>query len=282
MNILILGYGYCGFYLAKELLTDNTDITTVSRTAKDSLHIDGVKHLTGNLESNLSLNQSYDLIFYLAPPLREGIKDMRLRTCLKSNNFKTTKWIYFGSTGVYGNHQGDWVSESSECHIQFDRQARRLDAESALADYSKTKKSNLLVLRLAGIYGPNRLPLDAVKLKTPIINPTEAPWSNLIYVKDLAKISSQLAQTVSQNECFNIADGLPCKMGTLQEKLSKLINKDIPSYLPLNEVLKTASPMKKEFLLSSKRISIDKLKTQIQALKLTDLDQAIKKSLQES
>jgi hypothetical protein len=71
-------------------------------------------------------------------------------------------------------------------------------------------------------------------------------------------------------------------MGTLQEKLSKLINKDIPSYLPLNEVLKTASPMKKEFLLSSKRISIDKLKTQIQALKLTDLDQAIKKSLQES
>ncbi len=253
MNCLILGYGYCGFYLAHKLLNKGATITTVSRSAKEDLQIPGIKHLQADFTEHLGLNSTFDAIFYLAPPQNDGKQDFRLRRCFEHNHFTCSKLIYFGSSGVYGNHHDRWVSEDSECQISYDRQLRRLDAENFLANHAKEATFKLFLLRVAGIFGPDRIPINSVRKNEAVINPIEAPWSNLIYVEDLIRVCLQLSCTQNTFELINVSDGIPRKMGSMQQEISNIINSGKLPYKALKTLFLDATPMKKEFLLSSKK-----------------------------
>jgi nucleoside-diphosphate-sugar epimerase len=69
------------------------------------------------------------------------------------------RWIgYLSSTGVYGEHHGGWVDESSECSPTSPTAVRRRNAE---LEWSRCELP-VTTFRLGGIYGPGRSILDAV------------------------------------------------------------------------------------------------------------------------
>lgn len=276
MQHLILGYGYCGFYLAQELLKNKQQVTALSRHLPSDMKLPRLNHVVHDLIQPFKWTDPDTVIYYLIPPEPQGEYDIFLKHVLQSSTLKAKKLIYFGSSSVYGNHQGTWVNEESPCFIDNPRQKRRLDAEQQCKAFCKRHRIDSIVLRIAGIYGPQRVPIEAAQAKTPIIELNQAPYTNYIFVKDLANIAYQLSQEQVPSNLFNIADGHPKPMGTLQQLVAQLLRLEQAPYETWEQAFARATPMKREFMNGSKRLDINRLKATLEdSLKLTDMEDAL-------
>ncbi|KTD08722.1 NAD(P)-dependent oxidoreductase [Legionella jamestowniensis] len=280
MQHLIIGYGYSGYHLAQYLLKRKESVTAISRHLDSAYRLEGLNHIVHDIEEPLQWKAKETIIYYLIPPGGSNDQDFGLKQFLNHSQLSASCVIYFGSSGVYGNHAGAWVDESSSCHVQNARQQRRLDAEAQWQTYCQHNHIPLVILRIAGIYGVNRLPLEAAMEGTPVINPEQAPYTNHIYIDDLVKISHALVQTKSAFSLYNIADGQPTPIGTLQQMIAQTLGLGPAGYESFEQAWERASPMKKEFLSASKRLSIQALKTRLKStLHLTPLAEAVTLSL---
>ena len=279
MHHLILGYGYCAYFLAQELIKQGqTQISAFSRKDKPNYYLPDVKHQAQDLTQKFSWPEEETTLYYFIPPPSHAEKDYHLEAILK-NPIKAKKVIYFGSSGVYGNHQGQSVSEESECLIQYPRQASRLDAEQQWMHYGKKNNCQITLLRIGGIYGPKRLPIEAAEKQSPLINREEAPLINSIYVRDLVRIALLLTKVNTNHQLWNIADGNPKPMGSLQATVAKLSQQPEAPSQSWEQAWATASEMKKEFLSSSKCLDIRRLLVHIPLFKFTPFEDAIRESL---
>ena len=120
---------------------------------------------------------------------------------------QTKQLIYISSTGVYGNSDGSWVTEQTPPAPVRPGAKACLEAETLIANSSFGDRST--ILRLAGIYGPDRIPrLAAIEAKQ---------WSslspnghiNLIHVDDGARIVDQVVDQKVLGETLLVSDGNP-------------------------------------------------------------------------
>jgi nucleoside-diphosphate-sugar epimerase len=121
--------------------------------------------------------------------------------------------IYVSTTGVYGTAGGDWVDEATPPDPPRDGGRASLAAEQVLAEHPLGRRS--VILRLAGLYGPGRVPhLDKLRAGEPLPVPADG-WLNLIHVEDAARIvvaaDAWLAtQPPAQSpHVFCVSDGVP-------------------------------------------------------------------------
>lgn len=279
MQHLILGYGYCGYFLAQELIKNGQQVTVVSRHQQQEYSLP-VTHIQQDITHPLPLLEKDTCIYYLIPPPADGDSDKLVQQFLQHNSNTFKKVIYFGSSGVYGAHQGALVDEEDECRIQHSRQLRRLDAEQQWHTYCTQNNIALTLLRIGGIFGPNRLPITAAQQQQPLIYRQFAPLINHIYVRDLARIAFILANSNDNYRLLNVADGRPLAMGTVQSRIAKMLKIPPAPYQSWEDAWSTASPMKKEFLHGSKKLNINRLLAQLPAsFAFTPLDTALKDSL---
>ena len=250
MKHLILGYGYCGYYLAQELLKQRHRVWTLSRNIKNEYLIEGVTHLQGDLSSNFCFSEPMGVIHYMIPPQSRGRNDELIKQWLNSNSIQTKKIVYYGSSGVYGDQNGELTNEDTPCALEFDRQYRRLDAERLLTAYGKAHNIPVLLLRIAGIIGPNRLPIQAILEKQSVIKVSEAPWTNTIYVQDLVKIALLVVNKIKKTSIYNISDGIATPMGSTQRLLTILMQLNRVYEKSFSEIYDESSEFKREFLMS--------------------------------
>lgn len=261
MQHLIIGYGYCGYYLAKALLEQGQQVSAFARSDKASFQLKGLNFIEHDIATQpLSWpKQEACVVYYLVPPPPQGNKDLLLRYFLEQSDINIKTLVYFGSSGVYGDHHGQTVNEESVCNISTPRQLRRLDAEQAVLDYCQQHQTQALLLRIVGIYGPNRLPIEAARNRSATIVETQAPLSNSIAVSDLAEIAIMLAQMPQAQGLFNISDGQRHRHGYVQIKVAEQLKLPKAQERSFEQVFEQASPMKKEFLSASKYVDITKL-----------------------
>lgn len=95
---------------------------------------------------------------------RDGGEDQKNAT----PKTRRLQWLaYLSSTGVYGDHFGNVVDETSRCVPTTAKTRARLDAERAWEAFARCenkggfKNVRLRVFRLGGVYGPRRSLLDA-------------------------------------------------------------------------------------------------------------------------
>lgn len=265
MHHLILGYGYCGYYLAQELLNNGQQVTAVSRHIAPELQLPQLTHVSHDLSEPFQWTESNTIIYYLIPPLAHGEKDSFLNQFLQKSTLSAQKIVYFGASSVYGDQQGAWVNEQSSCITSHSRQLRRIDAEQQWLTYCKKQSISPILLRIAGIYGPQRLPIDAAKAQTPLIERNKAPLTNHIYVRDLARIAYLLVCSSMTDQIYNIADGNPQPMGTLQQLVAQKLGVQQAPYESWQRAWERATPMKREFMQSSKCLDIERLKLHLGA-----------------
>lgn len=240
---VFFGYGYCARFLAKHLKTG----IAISR----NIHSD-VAYLQHDIEKpGLKLPDAY-IMYYFIPPKPGYDEDVLLKKCLENLSTLPQKIIYIGSSGIYGNHQGKMVHENSTCYTSSPRQALRKSAEDILKKFSEEHHIPCALLRVAGIYGPERLPLT----DTPIIIPSQAPLINHIFIEDLTKILGLLGTTATYHGILNIADGEPKPMGYLQQQVAIKYGQPLPSEVDFKTAWDLASDMKKEFMSQNKQLSI--------------------------
>ena len=282
MQHVILGYGYAGFHLANWLLGKKQQVIAISRHLDPSQQLPGLIHLPQECTAPIPALPDDMVLYYLIPPPATGLEDTILQHCLKSLSIKPAKLIYFGSSGVYGDRAGNPVDETMSCEALSDRQHRRLDAERQCLAFCEAQSIRCVLLRIGGIYGPGRLPVDAARKQSSLINRGEAPLTNLVYVRDLANVAGLLADQQTAQGIYNVADGVPEPMGSLQQQVARQLELPEAPFQSFQEAWASASPMKREFMQASKRLDIRALQETLgDSLVFTAREQAIMESLQE-
>ncbi|MCK1393029.1 SDR family oxidoreductase [Bradyrhizobium sp. 1] len=165
--------------------------------------------------------------------------------------------IYLSTIGVYGDHAGSWVDESTPPQAMFERTRMRLAAEQA---WTETGSGDVAILRLAGIYGPGRNALVTLRAGTArrIIKPGQV--FNRIHVDDIA--SAIMAALRHQGSgIFNVCDDEPAPPQDVIAYAAELMGVAPPS----EEAFATAemSAMARSFYASSVRVSNAKLKREL-------------------
>src|SRR5690606_29261272 len=102
-------------------------------------------------------------IVYLVPPPAFGESDLRLDRFLQLATVPPRAFIYVSTTGVYGDTQGAGVDESTPVRPLTDRARRRVSAEEMTRVWCSERRVRRIVLRVPGIYGPGRLPIERLK-----------------------------------------------------------------------------------------------------------------------
>ena len=171
----------------------------------------------------------------------------------------TPRIVYISTTGVYGDCHGDWVDESHPLQATTDRARRRTDAEQKLLDWSEKCGGQVIILRVAGIYGPGRLPLDRLRSGSPMLREAEAPWSNRIQADDLATVCAAAMDLGKNREIYNVADGTPGNMAEYFNTLADLAGLERPPAISLAEAREVMPAGLLSYLQESRRIDNRKM-----------------------
>ena len=221
MRRLIVGCGYLGKRVAR-LWRDSGDevyVTTRGNTT-DALSLEGLRPLTLDVTHRpipRTLPSVDTVVFAVGRDRRTDammfdIHVAGLRAVLDTLPGSVGRVIYVSTTGVYGQDAGEWVDEDSVCEPSSEGGTACLSGERLL--FAHARGNNALVLRLAGLYGPGRLPRSAnVTAGKPIPGSPDA-YLNLIHVEDAAgAVVTAAALEPLSGRTYVVSDGHPSTNG---------------------------------------------------------------------
>lgn len=262
---LIVGCGYLGQRVAARLRDDGQPVLAVA--SRDSsvraLKSCGYQALRLDLDSApvFSPPPGPYRVLYLVPPPPHGTEDPRIRSLLSAlHAHPPVRLVYAGSSSVYGDRQGAWVDESSVVEVQTDTAARRLHAERSVTQWCSEHNVTGVVLRIAGIYGPGRLPLQRLRAGRPVVREAEAGWSNRIHVDDLTRSCIAALQHPAPQTLYNIADGHPSSTTAFLHALASRAGLPQAPEIPLHDALAQASPAQARFLSESRKLDVSRMR----------------------
>lgn len=270
-QVFIIGAGYVGRKLGAKLIESGVTVRAMVRSedAAKRVQAAGIITVPGDLDDIWSLRRldlSGELLYYLAPPPPRGANDVRMRTfvnALKANAVPD-KVILISTTGVYGDCGGAWIDETAPLKPRADRAHRRVDAEHVLRAWGRTHAVPVVILRVAGIYGPDRLPLDRLRRGEPVVRESECPYSNRIHVDDLVDICIAAADKGTDQQIYNVSDGHPGTMTGYFKAVADALGLPRPPEISMAEARKRLSPGMISYMSESRRLRNDKLLTDLE------------------
>jgi len=214
------------------------------------------------------LSTTATMVFYLAPPPGEGESDPLIRHFLAAISTHTPpeKLILLGTTAVYGDCQGKWVNEDHPVNPQTTRGRRRLDAERAVQEWSASTGVPAVILRVGGIYGPGRLPIERIKKGLPILHEAESPYTNRIHQNDLAQACIAAAERGQSGEIYNISDGQPSTMSRYFKDIALAYGLPLPPEVSLAEAQLVISAGMLSYLKESRRLDNCKMMRELKVV----------------
>ncbi len=263
MRLFVFGIGYSARSCI-ELLKKRCDWiggTTRSIEKATELKKNGIKAFIfdGNArtsEIRNAIKESTHLLVSIAPS-KSG--DCVIQNFSNEITNSAIEWIgYLSTVGVYGNHNGDWVDENTECRPVSNRSIWRVEAESEWNKLANQNNLPISILRLAGIYGPGRNAFVNLTNGTAkrIVKPGQV--FNRIHVEDIAgAVTYSIDQTF--NGILNVSDGNPCPPQEVVTFAAKLLGVDPPAVEPFENA--KISTMARSFYSENKRVSNQKLRT---------------------
>ena len=283
---LIVGCGHVGTRLARSLIGSGRRPVGLVRTqpAADALGRQGIAPVASNLDRTVEeppAAAENGLVFYLVPPSPEAdADDPRLRNFLAAcGNERPDRIVYVSTSGVYGDCSGAWVDETRTPAPATARARRRLAAEQILAEWSRETGGDHVILRVGGIYGPERLPTDRLA-DMKVVRAQEAPWSNRIHVDDLVTVLRAAAERGRPGRVYNVADGSPTTMTDYLYRVADLTGRPRPPAVPLAEAEQHLSPGMLSFIRESRRLDITRMQRELGVrLRYPDLDAGLADSL---
>ena len=270
-NIKILGCGDIGrrvacLYLQQGNVPEGWVRSETSLQAGQALGLK-MQQIDADTDSTYSADDFYaSQVFWLMPPPDKGITDSRLRRFLNAVGATVERIVLISTTGVYGDCQGRWIDESEPLKPHTDRAKRRVDAEQALHTWARRFGRQYVILRVPGIYALDRLPLERLRRGEPVINTSEAPWSNRIHADDLAMVCQRAMEIAPTGAIYNTTDGFPSTMTVYFNQIATYAGLPLPPQISLADAQNKLGAGILSYLQESRRIHNDKL---LQDLQLT-------------
>ena len=287
----ITGCGYIGERVAKLWMERGAEVSALSRTEELSGRLKdmGITPVMGDLDDESSLKNlpvGNILLYYFAPPPKGGVIDTRMRSFVTralQSETNPEKVVYISTSGVYGDCKGGWVTEETPPHPETDRAKRRLDAETELWKWGTERNVPVIILRVPGIYGPGRLPVERLKKRLPVVRERDAPFSNRIHADDLAQVCMAAAIGIKESDIINVSDGRPDTMTNYFNKAADFLSLPRPPSVGMKEAKKLLSSSLLSFLGESRRIDNRKMLDKLGiTLRYPTLEEGLKASIHEA
>lgn len=243
-NKVIIGCGYLGARVARRWLAAGDRVWAVTRSASRAAELrqQGIEPLVADitapdtLAALAALDNPMDSVLYAVGFDRRSNKSRQqvyvdgLRNALANLPTDIARFLYISTTGVYGNHDGQWVNEETSCEPTREGGQVALAAEQLLLAHPLAARS--LRLRLAGLYGPGRVPRRAeLAAGLPIAAPAQG-FLNLIHVDDAASVVLAAEKlTVPSPRLYVVSDGRPPQRADYFAEVARLAGGPPPTFV---------------------------------------------------
>ena len=168
-----------------------------------------------------------------------------------------SKLVYLSSTGVYGDHRGNWVDEKSTLNPKTSLGVSRLNAEKIWQKVSNELGLTLIILRLAGIYGSGRSPIDKLKKgKVTVVRKPGVLFSR-IHIDDIVEIISLSLEKNDISGVYNVCDNKPESSENVMQEACRLLGYKCPEAIPIEKLNLSKTAL--DFYSESKKVSNKKL-----------------------
>jgi nucleoside-diphosphate-sugar epimerase len=226
-DCLVVGCGYLGRRVAARWLAAGRRVAALTRRNAAELAAFGVEPVVGDVLDPASLRnlRAAPTVLYAVGLDRSAGRPMREVYVGGLANVLDTlppcdRFVYVSSTSVYAQTSGEWVDETSPTEPAEESGRVVLEAEGLL----RARRPDAIVLRFAGIYGPNRLLRQQPLLKgEPLVGDADK-WLNLIHVSDGADAVLAAEARGVPGETYNIADDAPVSRRDFYTELARLLN----------------------------------------------------------
>ena len=274
-RILIIGCGDVGLRVARLLTGHSTVMALTSSSSRlPELRGQNITPLLGNLDDAAMLRRLAGLathVVHLAPPPNDnphGKTDPRTRALLNALRLRgLPQALVYGSTsGVYGDCKGQWVTETRQVSPATSRAHRRVDAEAQLRWFGRSTGVPIHVLRIPGIYAPDReggTPRGRLLKGTPVLAASSDVYTNHIHADDLARACLAAIRRGKPQRITNASDDTDLKMGDYFDMAADLYGLPRPPRVSVAEASVQLPAMQLSFMSESRRLSNQRLKTEL-------------------
>ena len=166
--------------------------------------------------------------------------------------------VYLSTIGVYGDHGGAWVDETTRPEPTSKRGELRLAVEDAWFALGARTGKQVTVLRLAGIYGPRRNVLDDLREGSAKRISKPGQVFNRIHVGDIGQAIAAAFASPVLADVVNITDDEPAPAADVVAYGAKLLGVEPPPMVLFEDA--ELSPMARSFYGANRRVSNAKMK----------------------
>ncbi len=267
-KIFCFGLGFTGSALVREVRTRGWAVSGTCRenAQKDfwvearvqPYYFDG-KEASKEVEN--AVREASHVLVTIPPQKDAG--DMVLKHFKKIlTGSSQLRWLgYLSSTGVYGNHDGDWVDETSELKPGFDHQRRRVEAEEQWHNLYRKHQVPVHIFRLAGIYGPGRNLLQRVRQGSARRIDQPGLVFNRIHLEDVVQVLSASMGHPHPGAIYNVSDDVPSSPAEAVAFACELLHVEVPPMIALEDA--ELSKMGRGFYLTNKKVRNHKIKEEL-------------------
>lgn len=261
LHVVIIGCGDIGRRVARQWLARGARVGAAVRSAESAAELGaaGIEAVAIDLDHTnalTGLDPAGTLLYYFAPPPAHGEKDSRARTFLLAlgRQGAPARIVYLSTSGVYGDRGGAWVTEDTPPAPETERAQRRLDAERAFQAWGSRHGVPVVILRVGGIYGPGRLPLERIRAGAPVLREDQAPPTNRIHADDLAAACVAAGETGRPDGIYNVCDGQDANMTQYFYAVADAFGLARPPTIDWEQAKRALSPGMLSYLGESRRM----------------------------
>ncbi|MCU4718559.1 SDR family oxidoreductase [Halapricum hydrolyticum] len=268
-RVAILGCGYVGCELARQLQPDH-DVIGVRRSESGLRAVEdtGATAVKADVTEPdaLAAVPDADWVIFAASSGGRGADAARetyvggLRTTIDhfcGREAVPDRIVYTSSTGVYGDHDGDWVDEAMSIDPGTERGQALAEAE-AIARQRPIDDTDGTVARFAGLYGPDRY-----RLQRYLDGPVTEGHLNMVHRDDAAgAVRFLLEGDHARREVVNVVDDEPVEKWAFADWLAEQCGEPEPPKQTVADRLDDPelSEAARNWVGADKRVSNEKLR----------------------
>ena len=245
MRVLIVGCGYVGLPLGVELVKQGHEVFGLRRSpaAEAGLKSAGITLMAGDITKPEQLTQlpaAYDWVVNCVSASGGGAEEYREVYLQGTRNLiewlgaaPPKKFVYTSSTSVYGQNDGSLVKENSPTEPAVETGKILVETERVLLEAARERKFPAVILRLAGIYGPDRGYWFKQYLSNEArIEGNGARILNMIHRDDVVGAIIAALKSGRPGEVYNAVDDEPVTQLGFFQWLSGPLGKELPPSAP--------------------------------------------------
>lgn len=257
-TLLSIGHGFSARALAARLVPQGWRIvgTTRSPDKADAIADTGVEPVVWPGADLGALIAQFPNVLVSAGPDSAGDPVLNAVEDAVTRAAPDLRWVgYLSTTGVYGDHGGDWVDEDTPLTPSTKRGRARVTAE---ARWQAIPDLPLHIFRLAGIYGPGRGPFAKVRAGTARRIIKQGQVFSRIHAEDIAQALELSLQRPDPGAVYNLCDDDPAPPQDVIAHAAELLGLPVPPAIPFDQADMT--PMARSFYSESKKVRNDRIK----------------------